>query len=192
VAALWASCRNVERTGAPSAERDPDVAAALFLLECGAHPFAVAERDLARCLPQELPTWIPQTRGCSLAVPLLNPEGELAGLWPVAASAPAAGFTVRGLVMADPAGEALLRGEAPPAGWSWDGRVVLATEPGEYLRWAAAPREGRSVYAVLGTCPSCWSAVVARCVPDGAEVIVRGPRPELVASALQGRCSVRW
>jgi len=191
-AALWAACRTVEGTGMPSTERDPDVAAALWLLMCGAHPFGVAALDLARCLPQELPRWLPPARGCSLVVPLFNAEGELAGLWPVAAQASAAGFTVRGLLMADPAGEALLRGEVPPPGWSWDGRVVLATETREYLRWAAAPREGRSVYAVLGTCPSCWSAAVARCVPDGAEVIVRGPRPEPVAGALQGRCRVWW
>ena len=149
----------------------------------------VTASRLACVLPpvEELPPWLAEPRGVPLALPLYDERGRLGGLWPVAALASPEGYTLRGLMAVDPCARGLIRGE-DPVGRRWNGRVVVATTPGEFLRWACC--EGR--HAVLGAWAPCWGRAASSCLPSEAEVIIRGPRPEPVAGAFLGRFTVRY
>lgn len=139
---------------------------------------------LACTLPlgEPLPPWLPEPRGVPLALSLFDERGRRRGLWPVAARRQPEGFNLRGLVAANPCGWVLLLGE-DPVGWRWNGRVVVATTPGEFLRWASC----ESRHAVIGGWAPCWCEAAARCVPREAEVIIRGPNPKVLCSAFPGR-----
>lgn len=125
VEALWAACVRVDRTLIhPDAS---DLAASGFLAQRRFFPLHVAGLDVARLLPLPeafpYPAWWPArwVRTWRLAVPAYEPNGTLASLH-ARAVAPVSGDDPKtrwpkdcdagGLLMADAAGLALLRGES--------------------------------------------------------------------------------
>ena len=137
-----------------------------------------------------------------LVAPLWTPPGEpVQGEdreLPKALAARGCGHAA-GLVLADPLGVALLRGELEDGGVRWDGRVVIVE--GEPDLWAYATamsraRNGAS-YAVFGHMAGAWTAAHAARIPDGARVLLAtddddaGDRyAETVRDTLKGRCNV--
>jgi len=110
--------------------------------------------------------------------------------------------TISGLVLADPMGLALLRGERGVDGVTWDGRVVV--HEGEPDLWTWATREGRaangSTWASLGIVSGAWTEGIATRIPTGAKVAVRthddpdktGDKyAERIRATLAERCNVR-
>lgn len=119
------------------------------------------------------------------------------------------GARIAGMVLADPPGLAMLRGEYAGGdlgkpGEGWDGSRVVICE-GEPDTWTAATvarrtpdrwREGRT-WATLGVVAGSWTADLAARVPDGAEVAVlthddeAGDKyAERIRETLTGRCAV--
>jgi hypothetical protein len=105
---------------------------------------------------------------------------------------------VRGLVMADPMGLALLRGELEAA--PWNGGVVVCE--GEPDLWTWATREGRgandTTWASLSVVAGSWTPELAARVPSGAKVAVytdddeSGDKyAETIRATLAQRCDVR-
>lgn len=116
----------------------------------------------------------------------------------------ARGHSYAGLVIADPMGIALLRGERSDDGLAWDGRVIVCEGEPDFWSWSthrARVRElddvGAATYAVLGVVSGSWSPAIAARIPDGATVTVRvhhdAPGEKyaaVVAESLVGRCLV--
>jgi hypothetical protein len=110
----------------------------------------------------------------------------------------ARGTTTRGLVLADPVGVALLRGELEGA--PWDGRVVVCEGEPDLWTWSTRQRRGKadaSTWATLGVVAGSWTEDVAARVPDGARVVLRthaDPKgdeyAERIWRSLAGRCEV--
>lgn len=113
----------------------------------------------------------------------------------------ARGTTTRGLVLADPVGVALLRGELE--GLPWDGRVVVCEGEPDLWTWSTAGRRGRRpdapTWAVLGYAPGMWTDAIAARVPSGTPVVIRkhydpndagGKLAETVRASLASRCPV--
>jgi hypothetical protein len=108
------------------------------------------------------------------------------------------GTTTRGLVLADPLGVALLRGELEGA--PWDGRVVVCEGEPDLWTWSTRQRRGKadaSTWATLGVVAGSWTEDVAARVPDGARVVLRthaDPKgdeyAERIRRSLAGRCEV--
>ena len=106
---------------------------------------------------------------------------------------------MRGLVLADPMGLALLRGEREVPGLAWDGWVAVCE--GEPDLWTWATRTGRfatgSTWASLGIVSGAWTEEIAARIPTGAKVAVytddddTGDRyAERIRATLAGRCDV--
>jgi len=100
-----------------------------------------------------------------------------------------------GLVLADPLGVALLRGEG---GARWDGRVIIVE--GETDLWAVATAQRGATgasYAAFGVEAGSWIAAHAARIPDGARVLVdtdadpAGDRYFETVKATLSRCKVR-
>ena len=111
---------------------------------------------------------------------------------------PPAGFSLRGLVMANPAGRAMLRSGCRPDGWrpGWVYRVVVVEGEPAWMSWAAA----RPAIPVFGIASGSWTDAIAARVPDGALVVVVTDRDDAgsryaarVVRSLVGRCTTtRW
>lgn len=211
VHAVWETCDRLDRL-------PPDDAAVQYLIGRGLVPALLAQLDLARVLPERWPTpaphWIPssaiRTRIHRLVVPVYNARGELRSLrfravsTHRAKSLPPAGFNVTGLVMADPLGHAVLRGErADKNRMPFDGRIVICE--GETDFWTVAARPARldrataqgQTFAVFGLVAGAWTPDIAARVPTAARVLVctdhdeTGDRyAEVVRASLSPRCSV--
>ncbi|MDZ4803389.1 MAG: hypothetical protein SGI90_00830 [Candidatus Eisenbacteria bacterium] len=107
-----------------------------------------------------------------------------------------AGFSVKGLVLADPVGAQLLSGIVPD--W-WDPReaVVSEGEP-DWLTWAARQREAEAQGpACFGVEAGAWSQEIADRIPDGCRVVIRTHHDEpgeryahQIVATLHGRCQV--
>jgi hypothetical protein len=123
----------------------------------------------------------------------------------------ARGVTTRGLVLADPVGVALLRGELERLqeieGIGWDGRVVVCEGEPDLWTWSTAARRRRGkpadapapTWAVLGHAPGMWTDAIAARVPSGTPVVIRkhydpndagGKLAETVRASLASRCPV--
>lgn len=120
----------------------------------------------------------------------------------------ARGVTTRGLVLADPVGVALLRGELERLqeieGIGWDGRVVVCEGEPDLWTWSTAARRGKKpadapTWAVLGHAPGMWTDAIAARVPSGTPVVIRkhydpndagGKLAETVRASLASRCPV--
>lgn len=107
-----------------------------------------------------------------------------------------AGFSVKGLVLADPLAVQLLAGNVPE--W-WDQHdVVIAEGEPDWLVWAAAQGEtDPQGPAVLGVEAGSWSQRIADRIPDGARIVLRlhhDPPGQAyarqIAGSLGGRCQI--
>lgn len=210
VAALWSACRSVSD--------DAEVAA--WLAGRGLDAGQLADRDLARALPQgltALPRWAtcracPWTEGWRLLLPLHDAAGKLASVRarlirkPGAASTPkssaaAAGpGSSAGLVMADRLGRQVLNwGHADR--WCSGGRLHIFVAEGEpdYLAlaclWSDADDE---TPAVLGIVAGAWTPAIAARIPDDTIVTIATDPDDAgdryardVAATLADRCDVR-
>lgn len=182
VAAVWASARFV----------CDDAEAAAYLAGRGLKPDAIPFRYLARVLPiaTELPRWAslrgrPWTvTGHRIIVPVYDCAGTMRAVrgwsW-IEAGKPkrlaAAGYTVRGLVLANPMAREILMSGSAPALCSTGGPLVVVITEGEpdYLAWATrAPESCGTKFAVLGIAGAgAWTQEIATRIPSGARVIIR-------------------
>jgi predicted P-loop ATPase len=190
VDALLAACVSVAT--------DDDVRA--YLESRGLHAKRVAELKLALALPTDAaaPAWARFGRpwaktGHRLLFAVVDHLGEVqsvrAGRITDATSpkrVPPKGFSTAGLVLANPAAVAMLRGDAAPAKL-----VVVEGEP-DWLVWAT-----RTDLPVIGVLSGSWTSEIAARVPDGAQVVVRthhDPAGDKYAAevriSLGDRCSV--
>jgi len=167
--------------------------------------------DLARVIPAglRLPRWAhskggpwPRT-GHRIVFRLWDRTGQAASLRARStdsATAPKslapAGYSVKGLVLADPLAQQLLGGVCPT--W-WQPRQVIITEgEPDWLLWALRQREiDEQGPAVLGIESGAWSPQIAARIPTGASVVIRTHHDEpgrryaqQIAASLQGRCRI--
>ncbi|TPW16876.1 MAG: Uncharacterized protein FD129_589, partial [bacterium] len=167
--------------------------------------------DLARALPsdQRLPRWASCRGGLwietghrvifrlteeagqavSLRARCTDPSTTPKSLAP-------AGFSVKGLVLADPLGIQLLSGVVPD--W-WEPRdVVISEGEPDWLTWSTRQRESdEQGPACLGVEAGAWSKQIADRIPDGCRVVIRTHHDEpgeryarQIVTTLQGRCQV--
>lgn len=198
VAALWSTCGPVGD--------DPIVSA--YLVGRGLDPDAVDLERLARALPGDaaLPAWAlgPNgpwtTSGHRLVVPSYSAKGVLATLRARSvvpdvepkALAPS-GYAVRGAVMADLVGAALLRGDQLVA---WNHAVVVVEGEPDFLTWGTNRSDATEhVPAVFGVESGAWTEELAARIPDGANVVIRTHHDpagdqyaQAVARTLGARC----
>jgi len=167
--------------------------------------------DLARVIPADLhlPSWS-RTRGgpwsrtghciifrlwdhtgqaVSLRARCIDPTRTPKSLAP-------AGFSVKGLVLADPLGQQLLSGLCPD--WWHSRQIVVAEGEPDWLLWALRQHEtDEQGPAVLGIESGAWSPQIADRLPTGAHVVIRthhdapGERyAQQIATSLHGRCHI--
>lgn len=109
--------------------------------------------------------WDNNGQALSIRARSLNPHTTPKSLAP-------AGYSVKGLVLADSLGVQLLAG-CVPAWWEQHDVVIAEGEP-DWLIWAAAQRESDPEGpAVLGVDAGAWSQGIADRIPDGARVALR-------------------
>ena len=206
VEAIWSASRPVGS--------DPEVAG-WFRHRFGGPADLAIERaelwDLARALPsdQRLPRWASCRGGLwietghrvifrlteeagqavSLRARCTDPSTTPKSLAP-------AGFSVKGLVLADPLGIQLLSGVVPD--W-WEPRdVVISEGEPDWLTWSTRQRESdEQGPACLGVEAGAWSKQIADRIPDGCRVVIRTHHDEpgeryarQIVTTLQGRCQV--
>jgi hypothetical protein len=83
-----------------------------------------------------------------------------------------AGFSVKGLVLADPLAQQLLGGYCPT--WWQPRQVIVAEGEPDWLLWALRQREtDEQGPAVLGVESGAWSPQIAARIPTGASVVIR-------------------
>lgn len=182
VAALLAACR------APS--EDAAVSAWLKLRLGSGFDAAVCDR-VVRALPQgaSVPSWAVTGRYAGAPAWSRTPYRALVPLFDAAGAArsvraravvaregvpkamPPIGYSVQGLVMADPFGRYLLEHGALPEWWAEARRFVVVIAEGEpaFLAWACA-RRGNG--AVFGITSGSWSPSIAHRLPKEARVVV--------------------
>ena len=82
------------------------------------------------------------------------------------------GYGYAGLVMADPVGVSLLRGQPEK---TWDGRIVVVEGEPDFWTWSCHPSrlEKNPTWAVLGVVSGSWSESLAERIPSEARVILR-------------------
>jgi len=107
-----------------------------------------------------------------------------------------AGFSVKGLVLADPLAQQLLGGVCPA--WWQPRQVIVAEGEPDWLLWALRQREtDEQGPAVLGIESGAWSPQIAARIPTGASVVIRTHHDEpgeryaqQIAASLHGRCRI--
>lgn len=107
-----------------------------------------------------------------------------------------AGYSVKGLVLADPLAQQLLGGACPT--WWQPRQVIVAEGEPDWLLWALRQREGdEQGPAVLGIESGAWSPQIAARIPTGASVVIRTHHDEpgrryaqQIAASLHGRCRI--
>jgi hypothetical protein len=167
--------------------------------------------DLARVIPAglRLPRWArsqggPWTHtGHRIVFRLWDHTGQASSLRARAldsATAPKslapAGFSVKGLVLADPLAQQLLGGVCPT--WWQPRQVIIAEGEPDWLLWALRQREtDEQGLAVLGVESGAWSPQIAARIPTGASVVIRTHHDEpgeryaqQIAASLNGRCRI--
>jgi len=167
--------------------------------------------DLARAIPAglRLPRWAWSRRGPwvrtghRIIFRLWDHTGQAVSLRARAVDGTVApkslapsGFSVKGLVLADPLACQLLDGVCP--NW-WQPREIVVTEgEPDWLLWALRQREtDEHGPAVLGIESGAWSPKIAARIPSGASMVIRTHHDEpgeryaqQIAASLQGRCRV--
>lgn len=107
-----------------------------------------------------------------------------------------AGYSVKGLVLADPLAQQLLGGVSPT--WWQPRQVIVAEGEPDWLLWALRqPEADEQGPAVLGVESGAWSPQIAARIPTGASVVVRTHHDEpgrryaqQIAASLHGRCRI--
>lgn len=201
VRALWALCPSVM----------DDAAVRDWLTIRALDAALVADRDLVRALPLNgaLPAWCAY-RGASwrtsshrVIVPLYGPGGRLESLHaravtpttPKDKAASPKDAEIRGLVMADAGGLALLMG-APLESAR---RVIVAEGVPDFLTWATQYGDAaEDAPAVLGVIAGSWTSEIAATIPSGWTVIIRTHQDaagdkyaETIRASLAGRCACK-
>ena len=106
------------------------------------------------------------------------------------------GYTVKGLVLADPLAQQLLGGVCPS--WWQPRQVIVAEGEPDWLLWALRqPETDEQGPAVLGIESGAWSPQIAARIPTGASVVIRTHHDEpgrryaqQIAASLLGRCRI--
>jgi hypothetical protein len=106
------------------------------------------------------------------------------------------GYSVKGLVLADPLAQQLLGGVCPS--WWHPRQVIVAEGEPDWLLWALRQREtDEQGPAVLGIESGAWSPQIAARIPTGASVVIRTHHDEpgegyaqQIAASLHGRCRI--
>ena len=106
------------------------------------------------------------------------------------------GYTVKGLVLADPLAQQLLGGVCPS--WWQPRQVIVAEGEPDWLLWALRqPETDEQGPAVLGVEAGAWSPQIAARIPTGASVVIRTHHDEpgrryaqQIAASLLGRCRI--
>jgi hypothetical protein len=176
---LWAASARVDRIEASPHPSDRAVVA--FMARRGIWPPELAALDVARVLPlpdaYAWPAWWPEkwARTWRLAILAYEPYGrarslharavrdgiEAKTLWPK-------GCSMRGLLFADAAGQALMRGKPPP---SLDGVIVVEGLTDFLATCLAMSEAGRST-AVLGGTAGSFAALSEVSWPEGCPAFV--------------------
>jgi len=184
VSDLWFTCARVTE--------DADVAR--WIAARGLNPGAVAERDLARALPEDLdvPRWArfggtPWNRGGWRCVfPAWGPTGRMESLRArsieahppkgmKAAAAAAGEGSATGLVLADAAAREMLGTGSAPTWWPAGAPLRLVVTEGEpdFLTWATRYGDAQDdAPGAIGVWAGGWTAEIAARVPDGARVTI--------------------
>ncbi len=167
--------------------------------------------DLARVIPAglRLPRWArshggPWTfTGHRIVFRLWDHTGQAASLRARAIDATVApkslapaGFSVKGLILADPLAQQLLGGVCPP--WWLPRQVIVAEGEPDWLLWALRQCEAdEQGPAVLGVESGAWSPQIVAHIPTGASVVIRTHHDETgeryaqqIAASLHGRCRI--
>lgn len=206
--ALWAVCRPL--VGAAADDR-----ALVCLRARRLSPDVLDRQGLVRLLPDTWtwPVWLssPIRERYRLVAPVFDERGALASVRFRAdvrqerqKSRPPSGMSCRGLVLADPLAQALLRGERGAGGVEWDGRVVIVEGEPDLWTWATCSarqaqilREQRT-FAVFGVVSGAWTPGIAARIPDGATVLIRTHQDaagdgyaDEIQKTLEGRCKIR-
>jgi hypothetical protein len=203
---LWAASQPVGS--------DPEVSA-WFAHRYGADSASFLERaelwDLARAIPRDLrlPGWawsregIWTQTGHRLLFRLWDHTGNPVSLrarsldpGTIPKSLAPSGFSVRGLVLADPLGAQLLAGDVPE--WLEAHDIVVAEGEPDWLLWSARQRETEPEGpACFGVEAGAWCRKIADRIPAGARVALRthcdepGQRyAREIVTTLHGRCQV--
>ncbi len=206
VAALWASSLPVSNT--------PEVSA-WFVHRFGpAAAWSLQQADvwdLIRVVPAglHLPRWArsrggPWTHsGHRIVFRLWDHTGEAASLRTRVIDGTVApkslvpsGYSVKGLVLADPLAQQLLAGVCPS--WWHPRQVIIAEGEPDWLLWAVRQREAdEQGPAVLGVESGAWSPQIAARIPTCASVVIRTHHDEpgeryaqQIAASLHGRCRI--
>lgn len=196
VAETWARCVTVAS----------DAPVAAWLRSRALPVDVVTERDLARALPADPPSWarfngrLWTETGHRVLVPMYGAAGLVESLHarcvipcaPGEKAASPSGAEVRGLVMADGPALRMLRGETRPDG------VLVAEGVPDFLTWATHYRaDAVRPVAVLGVIAGSWTEELAARVPDGMDVWIRTHADEAghkyadrIAATLASRCHV--
>ncbi|MFZ5481169.1 MAG: CHC2 zinc finger domain-containing protein [Myxococcota bacterium] len=210
VAGLWAACGRLD--AARSTEPAIPWLERFRNLDVGMMAALDLARLLP--LGGDLPVWVPRLgmdRGefralYRLVVPLFDAEGALRAVrfravdrvrdgvgdgWRLLnvprqrKSILSVGCTSKGLVVADPMAQALLRGQREHEGVVWDHRVVIAEGEPDAWTWATAARRRKwaeerangafaaRTWATLGIAQGSWTTDLAARIPDGATIILR-------------------
>lgn len=208
VSTLWDACLPI---GSSVATVDR------YLHTRGVDTRRLAMLDLSRALFEDavFPRWVPTggvdtrvwTGVYGLVTPMFDPLGRMRSLrFRAIEPTPDGkktlnprGHTYAGLVMADPMGQALLRGRREDDGIAWDGRVVVVEGEPDFWTWSCHPQRLATdrTWAVLGVVSGSWTDAIARRIPDGARVILRThhDKPgdayaERIRASLAARCDV--
>jgi len=167
--------------------------------------------DLARVIPAglRLPRWArsqggPWTHtGHRIVFRIWDHTGHAASLRARAIDATVSpkslapgGYSVKGLVLADPLAQQLLGGVCPT--WWQPRQVIIAEGEPDWLLWALRQREtDEQGPAVLGIESGTWSPQIAARIPTGASVVIRTHHDEpgrryaqQISASLQGRCRI--
>jgi hypothetical protein len=166
-----------------------------WLKSRGLEAATVEDLDLARAIPPSatLPGWArfagkawngtPQ--GFRALFPLYGPTGTLESvrvraLHPTATNdkaGAAAGYELRGLMLADALGRRLLEGDRDAAELVAGAGLVVAEGEPDFLTWATRQGDAAEVVpAVLGLVAGSWTPELAARVPAGTKIALRTHR----------------
>jgi len=173
--------------------------ASSWLKARGLESYVVSGLELARVLPQGFPLsrWaryrgrLPQVQswaalGHRLLLPCYGPTGQLESIRarcigadsPAPKSLPPAGYSTKGLVMADSLGRHLLKEGRIPSWWDVEDvgplRLIIVEGEPDYLTWATRFSDSAEYSpAVWGIMSGSWTEQIAARIPSGTRVIIR-------------------